>query len=53
MKTARAIEPNAGTRREYVKRVNRLVNQFLDLMTDEILLHVAARLVALEADAQG
>ena len=41
MKTARAIEPNAGTRREYAKRVNRLVNQFLDLMTDEILLHVA------------
>ena len=41
MKTARAIEPNAGTRREYAKRVNRLVNKFLDLMTDEILLHVA------------
>ena len=41
MKTARAIEPNAGTRREYAKRVNRLVNQFLDLMTDEIILHVA------------
>ncbi len=40
-KTARAIEANAGIRREYAKRVNKLVNQFLSLVTDEIFLHIA------------
>ena len=40
-KTARAIEANAGIRREYAKRVNKLVNQFLSLITDEIFLHIA------------
>lgn len=40
-KTARAIEANAGLRREYGKRVTKLVNQFLSLITDEIFLHIA------------
>lgn len=40
-KTARAIEPNAGIRREYARRITKLVNQFLTLMADEIFLHIA------------